>query len=300
MSVYPKAIQLIEVGPRDGLQNEKSILPTAVKVTFIKKLIAAGLKEIEVGSFVNPKWVPQMADTEAVVKALGPAPAGVTYVALVPNEKGFESALRCGIKKIAVFTAASEAFNQKNINCSIAESIARFTPVLELAKKEGVAVRGYVSTAFSCPYSGDVSSNTVADVVKKLIDLGLTDISIGDTTGKAVPTMVAQLLESLIAKHGSGRFAMHFHDTYGTALANIVESMRLGIDRFDSSAGGLGGCPYAPGASGNVATDDLVWLAERMGIQTHVGALALQAASLYIQDQLQKKLPSKQLSLLSI
>jgi len=300
MSVYPKAIQLIEVGPRDGLQNEKSILPTAVKVTFIKKLIAAGLKEIEVGSFVNPKWVPQMADTEAVVKALGPAPAGVTYVALVPNEKGFESALRCGIKKIAVFTAASEAFNQKNINCSIAESIARFTPVLELAKKEGVAVRGYVSTAFSCPYSGDVSSNTVADVVQKLIDLGLTDISIGDTTGKAVPTMVAQLLESLIAKHGSGRFAMHFHDTYGTALANIVESMRLGIDRFDSSAGGLGGCPYAPGASGNVATDDLVWLVERMGIQTHVGALALQAASLYIQNQLQKKLPSKQLSLLSI
>lgn len=296
MSAYPKKIHIIEVAPRDGLQNEKSILPTDVKVTFIKKLIAAGLKEIEVGSFVNPKWVPQMADTEAVVKALGAPPTGVTFVALVPNEKGFAAAMRCGIKKIAVFTAASEAFNQKNINCSIAESIVRFTPVLELAKKEGVAVRGYVSTAFSCPYSGDVSPSTVADVVQKLMDLGLTDISLGDTTGKAVPTMVADLLNCLLSKQDAGCFAMHFHDTYGSALANIVESMRLGIDRFDSSAGGLGGCPYALGASGNVATDDLVWLAERMGIQTKVQPLALREASLFMQEQLQKKLPARQLT----
>ncbi len=296
MSTYPKEIHIIEVGPRDGLQNEKSILPTDVKVTFIKKLIAAGLKEIEVGSFVNPKWVPQMADTEAVLKALGLAPEGVTFVTLVPNEKGFEAALRCGIKKIAIFTAASEAFNQKNINCSIAESIIRFTPVIELAKKEGVAVRGYVSTAFSCPYSGDVSPDAVALVVQKLVDLGLTEISLGDTTGQAVPTMVAHLLERLIPKHGAGRFAMHFHDTYGAAFANVVESMRLGIEHFDASAGGLGGCPYAPGASGNVATDDLVWLAERMGIKTHVQSLALREASLFMQDQLQKKLPARQLA----
>jgi hydroxymethylglutaryl-CoA lyase len=293
----PKSVSIIEVGPRDGLQNEKQPIALADKLQFIELLTAAGIPEIEAGSFVSPKWVPQMADSEAVFEHLRSSKTNTTYSALVPNEQGMSAAIRCGVKKIAVFTAASESFNRKNINCGIDESITRFLPVLKLAQANGMSVRGYVSTAFVCPYEGAIQPSAVTAIVDRLIDLGINDISIGDTIGRATPVTVAGLLEALLRKHSQSLFAMHFHDTYGTALANVSESLRFGITHYDSSSAGLGGCPYAPGASGNVATDDLVWFLESMGIATGIDSAKLRAAGLFIQSRLNHPLPSRMLKI---
>ena len=250
-------IRIVEVGPRDGLQNEPATIPTDVKVAFIDALSDAGFPEIEAGAFVSPKWIPQLADAADVFRRIRRA-AGTTYSALVPNEQGLDRALEARVDKIAVFTAASETFNRKNINASIAESIKRFRPVLDRARSAKLPVRGYLSTAFGCPYEGKIAPEKAADVVRMLIDLGVDEISIGDTIGKAVPDEVRGLLDVLLPGVPSDRIAMHFHDTYHHALENIRASRERGIRAFDSSAGGLGGCPYAPGASGNVSTEAVV------------------------------------------
>lgn len=289
MSLSPKKIKIIEVGPRDGLQNEKKIVSLADKIQFIKLLSEAGFEEIEAGAFVSPKWVPQMADSQAVFESLD-LQSGITYTALVPNEKGMSAALQAGVKKVAVFTAASETFNQKNINASILESIQRFEPVVEMARANHVEVRGYVSTAFVCPYEGDIQASAVADVVQKLFDLGIHDISLGDTIGKATREQVRALLSFLIKKHASHIFSMHFHDTYGRAIQNVEESLKFGIACFDSSAGGLGGCPYAPGAKGNVSTNALVSFFDEKKIAHGIDLKKLEAACEFIGKTLGRKL----------
>ncbi len=250
-------IRIVEVGPRDGLQNESAIVPTGAKVAFIDALSRSGLKEIEAGAFVSPKWIPQLADSDEVFRRIRREP-GVTYSALVPNEQGLARALAAKVDRIAVFTAASETFNRKNINASIAESIDRFVPVLAKAAAEKLPVRGYVSTAFWCPYEGRIAPARVAEVSRRLFDLGVAEVSIGDTIGKASPDEVNALLDALLPVAPAERYAMHFHDTFGRAVANCLASAARGIRIFDSSAGGIGGCPYAPGASGNVSTQALV------------------------------------------
>lgn len=285
----PKKVKIIEVGPRDGLQNEKKIVPVADKIQFIKLLSEAGFQEIEAGAFVSPKWVPQMVDSRAVFESLD-LQSGITYTALVPNEKGMATALEAGVKKIAVFTAASETFNQKNINASIAESIQRFEPVVKMARVNHVEVRGYVSTAFVCPYEGDIQVSAVADVVQKLFDLGIHDISLGDTIGKATSEQVQNLLTLLLKKYPVGVFAMHFHDTFGRALQNIGESLKFDISCFDSSAGGLGGCPYAPGAKGNVSTNSLVKFFDQKKITHGINLKKLETACEFIGKILGRKL----------
>lgn len=298
MLQLPKTAQIIEVGPRDGLQNEPGVISLADKIEFIRQLSQTGLTEIEAGAFVHPKWVPQMADSEDVFQGIRESKdfhPSVTYSALVPNEKGMRAALACGVRKVAVFTAASETFNQKNINCSMKESIERFAPVLKLAQENGVAVRGYVSTAFVCPYEGVVHPEKTKNAIQRLLDLGIEDISIGDTIGKATPIMVNALLDLLIVKSSISKeyFTMHFHDTYGMALTNIYESLKFYVNRFDASAGGLGGCPYAPGASGNVATNDVVWFLENLGVATGVDLEKLNQATAFIQGILSRPLSSR-------
>ncbi|MBI5629961.1 MAG: hydroxymethylglutaryl-CoA lyase [Elusimicrobia bacterium] len=251
--------RLVEVGPRDGLQNEKASVPLAAKAAFIDALSESGLMEIEAGAFVSPKAVPQMADSEAVFSAIK-RKKGVIYSALVPNEEGLDRALAAKADKIAVFTAASEAFNRRNINASVAESMERFKPVVERAKKSGLAVRAYVSTAFHCPYEGSIAAEKVWPVAETLLAMGVDELSIGDTIGKASPFEVRALLNLLLKKIAPERIFLHFHDTYGMAVANALTAWQeYKISGFDSSAGGLGGCPYAPGASGNVATEDLLF-----------------------------------------
>lgn len=247
-------IRIVEVGPRDGLQNEARQVPTEVKVAFIDALSETGLAEIEVSSFVSPKWIPQLADAEEVFAQIRRAP-GVTYTALVPNQQGLDRAMRARADKVAVFTAASETFSRKNTNASIAETLARFAPVLATAT---VPVRGYISTAFHCPFEGPVAPEKVLEVSRALLEMGCTELSIGDTIGKAAPVEVRRLFELLLSAFPSGRLAAHFHDTFGQAVGNAVVAEELGIRIFDSSAGGIGGCPYAPGAPGNVATGALV------------------------------------------
>lgn len=292
MSELPKSVRIVEVGPRDGLQNEAKIVPTEKKVEFIKLLATAGLKDIEVGSFVSPKWVPQLADAQELIKQLGPNP-NVRYSALAPNMRGLERALESGIRRIAVFTAASETFNRKNINMGIQESIDVFKPVVERALKEGLTVRGYVSTCFVCPYEGAVSKENVADVVRALFELGVDEVSIGDTIGAATPKDVESTGGHLLQHFPAAKLAMHFHDTYGMAIANSYQSLKMGFTTFDSSAGGLGGCPYAPGASGNVATEDLLYLLDRLGIETGVSMKLLRRASHFIEQELARDLPSR-------
>jgi hydroxymethylglutaryl-CoA lyase len=265
----PQRVTVVEVGPRDGLQNEDALIPTEVKVRFVNALTNAGLPAIEVTSFVNPQAIPQLADAEDVLREITRKP-GVRYPVLVPNERGFERALASGAHEIAVFTAASETFNKHNINATIAESIERFKPVVQSAKKHEMRVRGYVSTSFGCPYEGKVKPAAVLDVVLQLIALEIDEISIGDTIGVATPDKVAELCDLLLQKIDAGRLALHFHDTRGTALANVVAGLESGVAIFDSSAGGLGGCPYAPGASGNLATEDLIYMLDGMGIETGV------------------------------
>jgi hydroxymethylglutaryl-CoA lyase len=274
-------IKIVEVGPRDGLQNEAKTIPTDVKVAYVDALSKAGLPEIEASAFVSPKWIPQLADAADVFKRIARRP-GVVYSALVPNLQGLERAMEAKVDKIAVFTAASESFNRKNINATIAESIERFVPVIERAKRAGLPVRGYVSTAFWCPYEGKIDAAKTVEVARRLADLGCDDISIGDTIGKADANDVRDLLTALLPSVPASKLAMHFHDTYKHALENALVSWRHGVETFDSSAGGIGGCPYAPGASGNVSTESLVWTLREAGARVDVDLAALAEAKAVI------------------
>jgi hydroxymethylglutaryl-CoA lyase len=285
-------VRIVEVGPRDGLQNESKIVPTEKKAEFIKLLVAAGLKDIEVASFVHSKWVPQLADAHDLIEKLE-LNRNVRYSALVPNMKGLARAIESRIRRIAVFTAASETFNRKNINMGIQESIDVFGPVVKRALDEGMSVRGYVSTCFVCPYEGPVAKEKVSNVTQALFDLGVDEVSIGDTIGAATPKDVEITVGHLLQQFPIHQLAMHFHDTYGMAIANVYQSLQMGITTFDSSAGGLGGCPYAPGASGNVATEDLVYLLDRLGIETGVSLKLLRQASHMIAQELARDLPSR-------
>jgi isopropylmalate/homocitrate/citramalate synthase len=291
---YPKKVTLTEVGPRDGLQNEKGNLSTIQKVQFIDALTDAGVQPMEVTSFVNPKWVPQMADAWEVYKKIHKKKE-CRYIALVPNAKGMEKALTAHVQAIAVFTAASESFTRKNINMSIAESLAAFQPVIDAAKASDIWVRGYVSTCFGCPYEGEISPSRVVEVAEKLLALGIDELSIGDTIGVATPNQVYELIALLKKKCPADKIALHFHDTRGTALANVLAGLHAGISKFDSSAGGLGGCPYAPGAAGNVATEDLVYMLNGMKIQTGIDLDKLIQASKLISSFLNRPLPSRYL-----
>ena len=265
----PTHVRLIEVGPRDGLQNEAMPISVADKVQLVDALTDAGLGYIEVGSFVSPKWVPQMAGSADVFARIQHKP-GVVYGALAPNLRGFEDAVAAGVKEVAVFAAASEAFSQRNINCSISESLARFVPILEAAQQHGISVRGYVSCVLGCPYEGNVSPQQVAAVAKELYAMGCYEVSLGDTIGTGTPNATRAMFEAVTAHVPRQKLAGHFHDTYGQALVNIYASLQEGIAVFDSSIAGLGGCPYAKGASGNVATEDVLYLLDGLGIETGI------------------------------
>ena len=277
-ATLPKRVTVVEVGPRDGLQNESDIVPTALKIAFIDALSQAGLSVIEATSFVDPKWIPQLADAEDVMRGIA-RKTGVRYPVLVPNERGMERALAAGAREVAVFTAASETFNKRNINATIDESIARFVPVVAMGRANGVRVRGYISCSFGCPYEGAIAPDKPVAVARRLIDLGIEEVSVGDTIGVATPNQVVDVCERLKQHIDVGRIAMHFHDTRGTALANVVAALEMGIAIFDSSSGGLGGCPYAPGAAGNLATEDLLYMLHGMGIETGVSLEKVVAAT---------------------
>ncbi len=265
----PPAVTIVEVGPRDGLQNEKQVVPLEAKVRLVEDLAEAGLKVIEAGAFVSPRWVPQMADSAEVLARLRRRP-GVRYPVLVPNLKGLEAALAAGADEIAVFAAASETFSQKNINCSIAESLERFVPVMERARDEAVRVRGYVSCVVGCPYEGAIAPSAVASVAGRLHAMGCCEISLGDTIGVGTPRKTAAMIRAVASVVPIQALAIHAHDTYGQALANVLTCLEMGIGVVDSSVAGLGGCPYAPGASGNLASEDLVYMLEGMGVTTGV------------------------------
>ncbi|MEX0292207.1 hydroxymethylglutaryl-CoA lyase [Pseudomonas putida] len=273
----PEKVRLVEVGPRDGLQNEAQPISVADKVRLVDDLTDAGLAYIEVGSFVSPKWVPQMAGSADVFAAIEQR-AGVTYAALAPNLRGFEDALAAGVKEVAVFAAASEAFSQRNINCSISESLQRFEPIMQAARSHGVQVRGYVSCVLGCPYEGRVSAEQVAPVAKALHDMGCYEVSLGDTIGTGTAGDTRRLFEVVSAHVPREQLAGHFHDTYGQALANVYASLLEGISVFDSSVAGLGGCPYAKGATGNIASEDVVYLLQGLGIETGIDLGRLIAA----------------------
>ena len=277
----PSYVRLVEVGPRDGLQNEAQPISVADKVRLVDALSAAGLSYIEVGSFVSPKWVPQMAGSAEVFAHIQRKP-GVTYGALAPNLRGFEDALAAGVKEVAVFAAASEAFSQRNINCSISESLERFAPIMAAAKQHGVSVRGYVSCVLGCPYEGEIAPEQVAAVARELYAMGCYEVSLGDTIGTGTAGATRRLFEVVGAQVPRDKLAGHFHDTYGQAVANIYASLLEGINVFDSSIAGLGGCPYAKGASGNVATEDVVYLLDGLGIETGIDLQALMGAGLQI------------------
>jgi hydroxymethylglutaryl-CoA lyase len=278
-------VRIVEVGPRDGLQNEAVAVSVETRVAFIEKLIAAGLTSIEAGSFVSPKWAPQMADTASVFKAVS-RHSGVSFPVLVPNAKGLDAALEAGAREIAIFAAASETFSQKNINCSIAESFERFTPVVERALSAGVCVRGYVSCVLGCPYEGRIAIGKVADVAARLLAQGCYEISLGDTIGVGTPHAARAMLKAVSESVPLSQLAAHFHDTYGQAIANIYACLEEGVRVVDSSAGGLGGCPYAKGASGNVATEDVAYLLDGLGFETGVDRRAVIEASRFIFEAL--------------
>lgn len=288
----PKTVRVVEVGPRDGLQNEAKTVPTATKVTLIERLADAGLKTIEAGSFVSPKWVPQMADTAAVMQALKRRP-GVAYQVLVPNLKGFEAARAAKADEVAIFAAASETFSRRNINCSIAESIDRFVPVMEAAKAAGVRVRGYISCVVDCPYEGAVAPEAVADVAARLLALGCYEISLGDTIGSGTPGRVVAMIDAVARRVPREKLAIHCHDTYGQALANILAALENGVATVDSSVAGLGGCPYAPGAAGNVASEDVVYMLDGLRIEHGIDLAKLAAAGRFISDALGREPASK-------
>ena len=292
----PEHVTVYEVGPRDGLQNEAETLPVAVRAEFVDRLAEAGLPAVEAGSFVSPKAIPQLADTEELYRRIHRV-SGVRYPALVPNLRGLERALSVGVREIAVFTSASETFNRRNINAGVDESIERFRPVVARAKEEKIRVRGYVSTAFGCPYEGDVAPEAVREVIHKLLDLDVDEISVGDTIGVATPADVYDVIETLY-ESGVTRavLAMHFHDTRGTALANVYTALQCSVTTFDASAGGLGGCPYAPGASGNLATEDLLYLLEGLGIETGVTLPKVVEASRFLAERLGRRPPGRYLA----
>ncbi len=283
----PSQVRVVEVGPRDGLQNEANQVPTEVKARFILGLTEAGYSEIEATSFVSPRWVPQLADAEEVSARLDLSSG--RYTALVPNQKGLDRALALGYRRVAVFTAASEAFNQKNTNRSVAQSLLDFEPLFQQARSAGVEVRAYVSTAWHCPYAGPIPPEAVLPVVERLLEMGACEVSLGDTVGAAVPSEVEKLLLRLKPE----KLALHFHDTSGTALANVLLGLQMGITCFDASAGGLGGCPYAPGASGNLASEDLLYMLSGMGIETGVDLKRVAEASLELARHLGRPLPSR-------
>jgi len=269
MTSLPTKVRIVEMGPRDGLQNEPGTVPTSVKLELIDRLADAGLSAIESTAFVSPKWIPQMADHTEVLKGIRRRP-GVTYPVLTPNLKGFEAALAAGATEVAIFGAASESFSKKNINCSIAESLERFQPVAEAAAKNNVRVRGYVSCVVGCPYEGDIAPAKVAEVSKALFDMGCYEVSLGDTIGVGTPRKTQAMIEAVAKVVPVNKLAGHYHDTFGQSLANIYASLELGVATFDSSVAGLGGCPYAAGASGNVATEDVLYMLQGLGIETGI------------------------------
>ncbi|MBM7691367.1 hydroxymethylglutaryl-CoA lyase [Peribacillus deserti] len=292
---WPEKVKIKEVGPRDGLQNEKKIIPSDTKIGWIDSLSETGLSYIEVTSFVNPKWIPQLADSLEVAKGIRRNP-GVTYAALVPNLKGLEGALEANMDEIAVFMSTSESHNQKNINKSIQDTYPVLHETVKLALQEGKKVRGYLSTVFGCPYEGRVSMDQVMTVCDRLFEMGIDELSLGDTIGVANPRQVEEVLENCLKNFKGANFALHFHDTRGMALANILKALEMGFDTFDSALGGLGGCPYAPGASGNVATDDLVHMLEKMGIDTGIEQDKLLKAGSFLQQKMHSRLPSHQMA----
>ena len=277
----PNAVRIVEVGPRDGLQNEKVAIPTAVKLALIDRLLEAGCRTIEAGSFVSPRWVPQMADSAEILAAV-PKRNGIDYPVLVPNMKGLEAAVEAGAREIAVFAAASESFSRTNINCTIEESLERFEPVTARALDLGIRVRGYVSCVLGCPYEGAVAPGAVAHVANRLSALGCYEISLGDTIGTGTPRAAVAMVEAVAEHVPVESLALHFHDTYGQALANILACLELGVAVVDSAVGGLGGCPYAKGATGNVATEDLVYMLDGMGIETGIDLEKITQAGLFI------------------
>jgi hydroxymethylglutaryl-CoA lyase len=285
-------VTVVEVGPRDGLQNERVSITTADKIEFVNRLSAAGVGVIEVSAFVSPKWVPQMADADAVFAGIARR-LGVRYTALVPNLTGLARALGAGVKEVAVFAASTETFSRKNINQSIDESFDNYRAVCERALAAGLRVRGYLSTAFGCPYEGSVPVSTVVALTERLLALGVFEVAVSDTIGIAQPGQVTTLLEALLDKIPAGRIALHFHDTRGLALANVLAALPLGIRTFDASAGGLGGCPYAPGAAGNLATEDLIYMLDGLGIETGISLAELTEASRFVGARLDHPLPSR-------
>lgn len=284
----PSRVKLVDVGPRDGLQNEKQLVPAAIKIELVHRLQEAGLKEIEVTSFVSPKWVPQMADNAEVMTGIRRLP-GVRYSVLTPNLQGFETALKSKPDEIVVFAAASEAFSQKNINCSIAQSIERFAPVVQAARAAGVYVRGAMSVAMGCPYSGEVTPQQVGTLARLMKDIGVQHIGFADTIGVATPLKVQRALEATLRHFAIDDISGHFHDTYGQALANTLAALQMGVWQFDTSVAGLGGCPYAKGATGNVATEEVVYMLNGMGLETGIDLDKLIDAGKFISDFLQRK-----------
>ena len=290
----PSRVTVYEVGPRDGLQNERTVVPVDIKAEFVRRLLAAGLRAVETTSFVSPKWVPQLADAEQLLAELGPPPAGTRLPVLVPNSKGLDRAIAAGVREIAVFASATEAFASRNLNRTVAESLAMFRPVIERARAEGVAVRGYLSMCFGDPWEGPVEPAVVAGHARTLFDMGIGELSLGDTIGVATPGQVVAVLDAL-AQQGvtADRLAVHFHDTYGQALANTLIALQHGVTVVDASAGGLGGCPYAESATGNLATEDLLWQLHGLGIDTGVDLTALVATSTWMAGQLGRPSPSR-------
>ena len=290
----PTRATIVEVGPRDGLQNETSSISTADKIAFVDQLSAAGHQMIEVSSFVSPKWVPQMADATDVFAGITRRP-GVRYTALVPNRQGLDRAIAAGVSEVAIFAAASETFSRRNINQSIDDSLAIYADVCAAARSAGLRVRGYLSTCFVCPFEGLVAPQQVADISARLIDLGVYEVAISDTIGAAHPGMVPRVLDAVTKRIPLGAIALHFHDTRGTALANVLAGLDYGVTTFDSSAGGLGGCPFAPGAQGNLATEDLLFMLNGLGIETNVSIEDVAKASRLIESKLDHQLPSRYL-----
>jgi len=287
-----RPITVVEVGPRDGLQNERASVSTADKIELVDRLGASGLPVIEVSAFVSPKWVPQMSDAEQVFAGITRR-GGTRYTALVPNASGLERAQRAGVTEVAIFAASSETFSRKNINQGIDDSLATYKAVCAVALAAGMRVRGYLSTAFGCPYEGTVAPETVATIAARLLDLGVFEVAVSDTIGIAHPGQVAQVLDIVLARTPADRIALHFHDTRGTALANVLTALPYGIATFDASVGGLGGCPYAPGAAGNLATEDLIYMLNGLGAETGVSLPALSEASSFIGSRLDHPLPSR-------
>ena len=288
----PAKVRMVEVGPRDGLQNEAQIIDAATRIALIHRLAEAGLTTIEAGSFVSPKWIPQMADTATVMAGLQRVP-GVAYPVLVPNMKGLEGALAADCDEIAVFTAASESFSRRNTNCSIAESYGRIAPVVAGARARGIRVRGYISTVIDCPYEGPIAPGAVAAVAARLWELGCYEISLGDTIGTGTPRRIERMIEAVAQKVPVAKLAGHYHDTYGQALANILASLERGVAVFDSSVAGLGGCPYAPGATGNVASEDVLYMLDGLGIESGIELAKLAAAGQFISAALGRQPQSK-------